>query len=142
MREGNCPVCNAEYGTRQGMDCPEIHESTGEERIVSNTGGAKGQKPAQLSLLPMKALMDVAKVYGYGAMKYDDVHGTRSNWRQGYDWNLSFDAAARHMTAFWDGEEDDPESGHPHLAHAIFHMLALMTFVEEYPEGDNRWSSN
>ena len=116
-------------------------EDTDEERVVCDTGGAKGQKPAQMSLMPMKALMQVAEVYGYGAMKYDNEHGHRSNWRRGYDWNLSFDAAQRHMTAFWDGEDLDPESGHPHLAHAVFHMLALMTFTEEYPEGDNRWNS-
>lgn len=110
-----------------------------EVRIISETGGAKGQKPEQMSLLPVAALLEVSRVYSHGSEKYDEVHGQRSNWRLGYDWNLSYDAAMRHMMLFWDGENDDPDSGCQHLAHAVFHMLTLMTFLDEYPQGDNRW---
>lgn len=105
-----------------------------EVRIIDpDTGGAKGQKPAQPSLIPMEALEAVARVYAFGADKYD-----RDNWRKGYAWNLSMDAMMRHIMAFWRGEDLDPESGEPHLAHAVFHALTLITFMDEYPDGDNR----
>lgn len=98
------------------------------------TGGQKGAKPERFSMLPPKALGTVARVYGYGAEKYE-----RDNWRKGYAWSLSYDALHRHLAAFWSGEDIDPESGLPHLAHAAFHVLTLLTFSEEFPEGDDRY---
>lgn len=94
-----------------------------EVRHTSETGGQKGVKLARYDLLPPDALEAVARVYGYGASKYDD-----GNWLRGYPWGWSFGALMRHLWAFWRGEETDPESGHPHLAHAAFHVLALLTF--------------
>ena len=61
------------------------------------------------------------------------------NWRLGYDWSLSYGAAQRHLAAFWGGEDRDPESGLHHTAHAVFHMLALITFAAEHPELDDRF---
>lgn len=50
----------------------------------------------------------------------------------------------RHIDAFVDGETYDDESGLPHLAHAGFHVLVLLTWLEEQGEGvdnlyDDRW---
>lgn len=105
-----------------------------EERIVNpRTGGEKGRKPQRFELIPMGAMGKVAEVYGFGASKYAD-----HNWRRGYDWSLSLGAAFRHMAAFLEGEDLDPESGLPHPAHAVFHMLALLTFMVEHPELDDR----
>lgn len=107
-----------------------------EEIRVTNekTGGQKGQKAEQFSLLPWPALGEIAKVYAFGAEKYD-----RDNWRKGYDWHLSMDAIIRHLAAFWAGEDLDPESGLPHLAHAGFHVLTLLTFLsEDYEALDDR----
>lgn len=105
-----------------------------EERITNAvTGGEKGRKPQRFELMPMGALATVAEVYGFGAEKYAD-----HNWRKGYDWSLSLGAALRHMASFVDGEDLDPESGLPHPAHAAFHMLAVLTFMVEHPELDDR----
>lgn len=110
--------------------------NTGEERITDiKTGGQKGRKPERFELLPWQAMGEVARVYAGGAVKYSDW-----NWSRGFDWSLSIGAAFRHMAAFASGEDTDPESGLAHPAHAVFHMLALLTFMSTHPDGDDRWS--
>lgn len=110
-----------------------------ETRTVSATGGEKGVKPERFSLMPTKGLAAIARVFGFGAQKYAD-----HNWRRGYEWSKSLDALERHFQAFKDGETYDEESGEPHLAHAGFHILVLLTWLEEQGEGvdnpmDDRW---
>lgn len=102
---------------------PEF-SSTGEVRYTDpGTGGQKGKKLAQLGAVDPNALMEVAKVAGFGAEKYD-----RYNFLKGYPWSLSYDAMQRHLHAYWSGQVRDPESGLPHLAHAAWHCLALLAF--------------
>jgi hypothetical protein len=110
-----------------------------EVRRTSPTGGQKGSKPEQYSMIPVAALAEVARVYAYGADKYD-----RDNWRRGYAWSLSYDALQRHVNAFWGGQDFDEESGIHHLAHAAFHIFTLMTYggdLERYAEYDDRLRS-
>lgn len=105
-----------------------------EERVTDpNTGGQKGRKLAQLSALDPRSLIRVAEVAGFGAIKY-----ARLNFARGYAYSLSYDALQRHLHAFWDGEENDDESGLPHLAHAAWHCLALLTFRERGRGTDDR----
>jgi hypothetical protein len=87
------------------------------------TGGQKGQKPERFDLIPFEALTEVARVYGFGATKYAD-----DNWRKGYAWRLSLGAMLRHIAAWAMGYPTDPESKLPHLAHAAWHCLTLLTF--------------
>lgn len=97
---------------------------SGEVRVVDPvTGGEKGQKPERYDLIPFEALDQIARVYHYGAAKYDD-----HNWRKGYRWSLSVGALLRHVSLRMQGERLDAESGLPHLAHAGFHILTLLTF--------------
>lgn len=107
----------------------------GAERVVSATGGAKGKKGARLGDLDPLALLKVAEVAGYGADKYQE----RLNYMRGYDWSLCFDALQRHALAFWGGEDLDPESGLPHLAHAAWHCLALLAFSARDLGTDDRY---
>lgn len=97
-----------------------------EVRTTSRTGGQKGVKPQRYDLLPKAALDMAAEVYAFGATKYAD-----HNWRKRYEWSKSYAAAMRHLTAFWDGETFDEESGLPHLGHAMFHLFALATWLHE-----------
>ena len=106
---------------------------TTERRATSETGGQKGRKPECYSLLPVPALAEVARTYNYGAQKY-----APDNWRRGYPYSWSLDALLRHVLAFLDGEDRDPESGCHHLAHAVFHCLTLMTFQFEGMGTDDR----
>ena len=107
---------------------------TGEVRVTDpKTGGQKGQKDIQLSYIPYGPLGEVSKVYAYGAKKY-----ARDNYKKGYDWTLCVDAMYRHLGLFNDGEDFDPESKLPHLAHCAWHCLTLLYFMEHYPQGDYR----
>lgn len=94
-----------------------------EIRLTSKTGGQKGQKLPQLSAIDPIALLELAKVAGYGARKY-----ARYNYLNGYDWHLNMDALQRHTLDFWTGEDVDSESELPHMAHAAWHALALLSF--------------
>jgi dATP/dGTP diphosphohydrolase len=75
----------------------------------------------------------VSAVAGFGAEKYE-----RYNFLRGYPWSWSFDALQRHLLAFWAGEDLDPESGQPHLAHAAWHALALTGFQRRAIGTDDR----
>lgn len=110
-----------------------------EVRTTSSTGGQKGVKAERYDLLPKPGLDAIARVYAFGAEKYAD-----HNWRKGYEWGKSYSALMRHMTAFWEGETNDPESGLPHIAHAGFHVLTLLTWLSEQGEGgefDDRYKA-
>jgi hypothetical protein len=110
---------------------------TTEVRLTDpETGGQKGSKPERYDLIPWSPAMDeVARVYAFGAEKYAD-----HNWRKGYPWSWSLASLFRHVKAFASGEDRDPESGLHHLAHAVFHCLSLITFGDEHPDKDDRWS--
>lgn len=108
---------------------------SGEVRVVDpNTGGEKGQKPCQMGALDPRSLVEVGKVAGFGAKKY-----ARYNFAKGYAWSLSYDAIQRHLMAFWDGENFDAESGLPHIAHAGWHCLTLLTFMLRKRGTDDRF---
>ena len=96
-----------------------------EERVADpETGGEKGRKLAQLGALDPAALYVLAEVAGSGANKY-----SAHNYLRGYAWSLSYDALQRHLLKFQMGEDLDAESGLPHLGHAAWHCLALLSFL-------------
>ena len=98
------------------------------------TGGQKGRKGEAYSLLPVDGLEEVARVYEYGSRKY-----AAHNWRKGYPFSWSMDALLRHVWAFVRGQDNDPESGLRHLAHACFHCLSLLTYVKTGTGKDDRY---
>lgn len=64
--------------------------------------------PATASALGSLALLD-------GGLKYG-----RSNFREiGVRASIYFDAASRHLTQWFEGEDSDPDSGVDHLGHAL-----------------------
>lgn len=69
-------------------------------------------------------LGDVARVFAYGSTKY-----APDNWRS-FAWDEASDreywsAFLRHLLAHSRGEAADPESGLPHLAHAVCCLLIV-----------------
>ena len=124
-----------QYPTRSAM-ISSISEAD-EVRVVDpTTGGIKGQKDCQLGAVDPLALWEVGNVAGFGGVKY-----ARYNFAKGYKWSLSYDALQRHLMAFWGGEDIDTESGLPHVAHAAWHCLALLTFSLRHRGTDDRFPS-
>lgn len=74
------------------------------------------------SLIPIGTMEEVVKVLEYGANKYSP-----DNWKYVHNMETRYyDAAMRHIDAYWKGEYLDEESGQPHLAHAVCCLLFLM----------------
>lgn len=105
-----------------------------EDPIIYETKVIKhdGDK-VRMDLLPATPLLEIGKVATYGAKKYAD-----RNWEKGMSWGRMYAAAQRHLLAFWSGEDIDPESGLPHLAHAGFNILALLEYTNKHTEFDDR----
>lgn len=120
--------------SRESEAMPESPVNSNEVRTTSSTGGQKGVKPERYGLIPIGPLATVARLYGFGANKYES-----HNWRKGYEWSKSYDALSRHLTQFWNGEDIDEETGLPHMAAVVFHAFALLEFMERFPEFDDRY---
>ncbi len=91
-------------------------------------------KPS-IGLLPREALVAEAQVLDFGAEKY----GTY-NWKQGMLWSRLSDAALRHILAWIDGEDNDPETGLSHLAHARASLGFLIHYADRNIGTDDRYS--
>jgi len=85
------------------------------------------QGKMRYDLVPFRGLDDVVRVLTYGADKYGP-----DNWREVKRAEERYPAAAlRHLSAYLQGESDDPESGLPHLAHAVCSLLFVLTLDQE-----------
>jgi len=89
-----------------------------------------------MDLLDPYALAQLAEVLTFGAQKYE-AH----NWRKGIAYSRLTAAALRHITAFMNGEDRDPETGLPHPAHAMCCMMFLIWMMEQRDDMDDRWKS-
>lgn len=97
-------------------------------------GRKDDQEKTRYDLVPPESLELLAQVYTFGAKKYD-AH----NWRKGMAWSRIYAAINRHLWAFWRGENNDPESGLPHLVHAMWGCATLISYMEYHKDKDDRW---
>lgn len=82
---------------------------------TTNPKDILGMKKPAFHLIPQTALVFLAKVMMLGAKKYGPY-----NWRdKKVRLTVYLSAAMRHLAQCLDGEWTDPESGAPHLAHAM-----------------------
>ena len=85
----------------------------------SNPKSAFGSRKVSLSVLPPIVLWEVSLGMMDGATKYG-----RYNWRGvGVRSSEYYDATQRHLTAFWEGQDIDPDSGLHHLTKAISSLV-------------------
>ena len=87
------------------------------------------QDKPRLGLIPSKAIISTGRALTYGAKppKYNEF-----NYKQngGLEWDRVYSALLRHLFAWIDGEDIDPESGLHHLDHlgACTAMLQDLVF--------------
>ena len=107
---------------------PELQLTQKDEPGVKHDAG----KP-RLDLIPFDALNDIGLVLDYGAKKYGE-----RNWEKGMSWGRCFGALLRHLGAYWAGEDLDPETRLPHLAHAGCCLLFLSAYRVRKAGTDDR----
>lgn len=117
-----------------GLLHDRVHTESGPARPGRTTkvdagGAAKADTgKAQLSLIPVEALNEMAKALAYGAQKYG-----RNNFKRGHAYSRVLDAALRHLNAMASGELIDAESGNTHLSHALASLAMLAYHVAHHP---------
>mgnify|MGYP001602383448 CR=1 FL=1 len=106
----------------------DLQVREGTEVQPSPSGGRKlDDGKAGWNLIPWSALREVVAVLDYGARKY-----APDDWRKVPDARRRYhNAAMRHLVASFEGEDIDPESGLPHLAHAAACLLFLRALPVE-----------
>lgn len=86
----------------------------------------KGKRQLSYLLDAIPALDGMVKVMEFGAEKYD-----RNNWQKGFVKEELIDSLLRHLAAFYQGEDIDPESGRPHVDHVLCNAMFLAYHYNE-----------
>lgn len=90
--------------------------------LQEQEGWKDDQGKPRMELLPFGALLDVAKVLTFGAGKYGP-----DDWKAVENGEARYTGALlRHLAAWREGEDLDPESGLRHLAHMTSCALILL----------------
>ena len=127
---GRCGLCsldcrNINYSTREMEVSVEAARLMGHEVIekeMDKPGQAKADdgKPRP-TLVPVSLINAVTAIREYGTAKYHDP----DNWRQ-VEPQRYRDALYRHWLAYLGGEQNDQESGYPHLWHLACNVAFLI----------------
>ena len=88
---------------------------------------------ARIDLIAPSLLFEIGQALEFGARKYSD-----RNWEKGFTYGRPFASAMRHMWAWWRGEDNDPESGLSHLAHAATCIMMLIEYKHSGRGQDDR----
>lgn len=87
----------------------------------SNPKDVVGTKKVPYSTVPAGPLAELGLAMLEGALKYG-----RHNYRAvGVRTSVYYDACRRHLDAFWEGQDTDPDSGLPHIVKAIACLVVL-----------------
>lgn len=79
----------------------------------------------RMDLLPVRALIEVARIFEAGAIKYES-----RNWEKGIPLSRFMDSGLRHAMKWLRGDRDEP-----HLAQACWNFLCLLDTQERIAEG-------
>lgn len=89
-------------------------------------------------MLPSEGMRAVARVQAYGHKKYGDFH----NFRKGMEVSRQCSCSMRHIMAFMDGEDLDPESMESHIAHAACRLMFLLQNLKDGKAIDDRFKKS
>ncbi len=107
-----------------------------EQNTISNVGVKHDQGKLEYHLLSRDATDGLVQILMFGKIKYNEW-----NWASGLKYSRVYDALMRHMKDWFAGEELDPESGMPHVWHAMCNAMFLSHYVsnpEKYKDFDDR----
>jgi len=100
----------------------------------TNPKDAIGISKAPVSVVPLPFINAVGLAMMEGALKYG-----RHNYRPaGIRYSVYFDAAMRHLFAWWEGEDIDADSGLPHPVKAAACMAVLFDAMVQENGTDDR----
>lgn len=88
------------------------------------------------NLLDWEFIHEVVLVLTKGASKYSP-----ENWKKGMSFSRPLNSLIRHVYSWWRGENNDPETGCSHLAHACANLIFLFRYTidkEKYGDFDDR----
>lgn len=122
-KEGLCTMCYtspSRVAKRAAAGVPKT-----ESGVVAVDGGGLRYNKGKLryDLVPTDSMAEFVKVMTYGSIKYAE-----RNWERGQKWSIPYASCMRHLNAWFAGEETDPESGLPHLAHALCNVFFLLSY--------------
>ena len=86
------------------------------------------------SLVSWKALEPMVQVLMFGAKKYDSW-----NWSKGVKYTETCESLQRHMNAFIQGEDNDPESKLSHVGHILCNAMFLSYMFLFRKDMDDRY---
>lgn len=130
-----CPKCGifAQLGSPTHKTMKATGSCTDCNRSKREQGRKDDSAKIRYSLLPVGTVNQVVQVLEFGSKKYAD-----NNWQKVPSARTRYyDAAMRHIDAWWNGElldldKGDQKGSHlPHLAHAICCLMFLMWFDSE-----------
>jgi hypothetical protein len=96
-------------------------------RIEYASGASKGMRVTRQDLIPPEALLELSAVYGFGELKYP-AGPDGPNWMRGLNYSACVRALKDHISEWELGKDYDDEDGVSPLAHAMWHLCALLTF--------------
>lgn len=79
------------------------------------------QDKPRMNLVPASLGLSAARALTYGAIKYNV-----NNWKKAMTIERFINALYRHLDAWREGEEYDPESGLHHLDHAAANLCFII----------------
>lgn len=135
----------ADEAVEAGTALPEGFAIIESWQITPETGGTpsvdkkdgiavrSALQKVRFDLLPWVPLVEVARVFTFGAHNYGD-----RNWEEGFSWSRCIGSTLRHFVKWLLGEERDDESGLHHLAHSIANLLFLLEYVFRGKGTDDR----
>ncbi|MGD9682616.1 MAG: dATP/dGTP diphosphohydrolase domain-containing protein [Candidatus Obscuribacterales bacterium] len=108
----------------------------------SNPKDSVGIKRVPFSTVPAVPIAEVGLAMLEGSLKYG-----RHNYRAiGVRSSVYYDAAMRHLTRWWEGEDVDPDSGLPHIVKCMASLVVLRDaeinskLVDDRPPPSPEWA--
>lgn len=101
---------------------------------LTNPKDIVGTRKAPMSTVPANVLAEIGVAMLEGASKYG-----RHNYRvAGVRASVYYDGVLRHLMAWWEGEDIDPDSGMSHIVKAITSLVVLRDAMHQSMWTDDR----